>query len=52
LPAARFSARIDPRFPFDGAGLMAKHGLMGFTLPQSEGRAEQNAHGRDVAIRR
>src|ERR1700732_4728715 len=27
----------DPRFPFDVAQLMAKHGLMGISLPQSEG---------------
>jgi alkylation response protein AidB-like acyl-CoA dehydrogenase len=27
----------DPRFPFDVAPLMAKQGLMGITLPQSEG---------------
>ena len=27
----------DPRFPFDVAQLMAKHGLMGITLPQSDG---------------
>src|SRR6202167_6277081 len=27
----------DPRFPFDVAKLMAKHGLMGITLPESDG---------------
>src|ERR1700728_452784 len=27
----------DPRFPFDVAQLMAKHGLMGITLPESDG---------------
>ncbi|HEY2527875.1 MAG TPA: acyl-CoA dehydrogenase family protein, partial [Xanthobacteraceae bacterium] len=27
----------DPRFPFDVAKLMAKQGLMGITLPQSDG---------------
>jgi alkylation response protein AidB-like acyl-CoA dehydrogenase len=27
----------DPRFPFDAALMMAKQGLMGITLPQSEG---------------
>src|ERR1700692_621043 len=27
----------DPRFPFDVAQLMAKQGLLGITLPQSEG---------------
>src|ERR1700691_3869257 len=27
----------DPRFPFDVARLMAKQGLLGLTLPQSEG---------------
>lgn len=27
----------DPRFPFDVAQLMAEHGLMGITLPESDG---------------
>jgi alkylation response protein AidB-like acyl-CoA dehydrogenase len=27
----------DPRFPFDVAQLMAKHGLMGITLPEADG---------------
>src|SRR6202142_3753131 len=27
----------DPRFPFDVAQLMAKHGLMGIALPESDG---------------
>ena len=37
---ARSSGRTIPRFPFDVAQLMAKHGLMGITLPQSD-----RAHG-------
>ena len=37
LAAGALKRAHDPRFPFDVARLMAKHGLMGITLPQSDG---------------
>src|SRR5580704_7014757 len=37
LAAGALKRAHDPRFPFDVAQLMAKQGLMGLTLPQSEG---------------
>ncbi|MGB6622578.1 MAG: acyl-CoA dehydrogenase [Xanthobacteraceae bacterium] len=37
LAAGALKRAHDPHFPFDVARLMAKHGLMGVTLPQSEG---------------
>ena len=37
LAADALKRAHDPRFPFDVARLMAKHGLMGITLPQSDG---------------
>jgi alkylation response protein AidB-like acyl-CoA dehydrogenase len=37
LAAGALKRARDPRFPFDIAKLMAEHGLMGITLPQSEG---------------
>jgi alkylation response protein AidB-like acyl-CoA dehydrogenase len=37
LAAGALKRAHDPRFPFDVAQLMAKHGLMGITLPQSDG---------------
>ena len=37
LAAGALKRAHDPRFPFDVAELMAKHGLMGITLPQSDG---------------
>ena len=37
LGAGALKRAHDPRFPFDIAQLMAKHGLMGITLPQSDG---------------
>ncbi len=37
LGAGALQRAHDPRFPFDVAQLMAKHGLMGITLPQSDG---------------
>src|SRR5579863_110812 len=37
LAAGALKRAHDPQFPFDVARLMAKHGLMGITLPQSEG---------------
>jgi alkylation response protein AidB-like acyl-CoA dehydrogenase len=37
LAAGALQRAHDPRFPFDVAQLMAKHGLMGITLPQSDG---------------
>jgi alkylation response protein AidB-like acyl-CoA dehydrogenase len=37
LGAGALQRAHDPRFPFDVAQLMARHGLMGITLPQSDG---------------
>src|SRR5271168_1654034 len=37
LAAGALKRAHDPGFPFDVAQLMTKHGLMGITLPQSEG---------------
>ena len=37
LAAGALKRAHDPHFPFDVAQLMAKQGLMGITLPQSEG---------------
>jgi len=37
LAAGALKRAHDPRFPFDVAQLMGKHGLMGITLPQSDG---------------
>ncbi len=37
LAAGALKRAHDPRFPFDVAQLMAGHGLMGITLPQSDG---------------
>jgi hypothetical protein len=37
LTAGALKRAHDPRFPFDVAQLMAKQGLMGITLPQSNG---------------
>jgi len=37
LAAGALKRAHDPRFPFEVAQLMAKHGLMGITLPQSDG---------------
>jgi alkylation response protein AidB-like acyl-CoA dehydrogenase len=37
LAAGALKRAHDPRFPFDVAQLMAKHGLMGITLPESDG---------------
>jgi hypothetical protein len=37
LAAGALQRAHDPRFPFDVAQLMAKQGLMGITLPQSDG---------------
>jgi alkylation response protein AidB-like acyl-CoA dehydrogenase len=37
LAVGAFKRAHDPHFPFDVAQLMAKQGLMGLTLPQSEG---------------
>ena len=37
LAAGALKRAHDPRFPFDVAELMAKHGLMGITLPQKDG---------------
>ncbi len=37
LAAGALKRAHDPRFPFDVAELMAKQGLMGITLPQSDG---------------
>jgi alkylation response protein AidB-like acyl-CoA dehydrogenase len=37
LAAGALKRAHDPRFPFDVARLMAKQGLMGITLPQSDG---------------
>ncbi len=37
LAAGALKRAHDPRFPFDVARLMAKHGLMGITLPQKDG---------------
>jgi hypothetical protein len=37
LAAGALKRAHDPRFPYDIAQLMAKHGLMGITLPQSDG---------------
>jgi alkylation response protein AidB-like acyl-CoA dehydrogenase len=37
LAAGALKRAHDPRFPFDVAALMAKQGLMGISLPQSEG---------------
>jgi alkylation response protein AidB-like acyl-CoA dehydrogenase len=37
LAAGALKRAHDPHFPFDVAQLMAKHGLMGITLPQSDG---------------
>ena len=37
LAAGALKRAHDPRFPFDVAQLMAKHGLIGITLPQSDG---------------
>jgi len=37
LAAGALQRAHDPRFPFDVAQLMAKHGLMGIALPQSDG---------------
>src|SRR5271170_2380071 len=37
LAAGALKRAHDPRFPFDVAKLMAKQGLMGITLPESEG---------------
>jgi alkylation response protein AidB-like acyl-CoA dehydrogenase len=37
LAAGALKRAHDPRFPFDVAQLMAKQGLLGITLPQSEG---------------
>jgi hypothetical protein len=37
LAAGALQRAHDPRFPFDVAQLMAKHGLMGITLPQNDG---------------
>lgn len=37
LAAGSLERAHDPRFPFDVAKLMAKYGLMGITLPQSDG---------------
>ncbi len=36
LAAGALKRAHDPRFPFDVARLMAKHGLMGITLPQKD----------------
>ena len=37
LAAGALKRAHDPRFPFDVAQLMAENGLMGITLPQSDG---------------
>ncbi len=37
LAAGALKRAHDPRFPFEVAELMAKHGFMGITLPQSDG---------------
>ncbi len=37
LAAGALKRAHDPRFPFDVAQFMAKHGLMGIALPQSDG---------------
>ncbi|MGA8953698.1 MAG: acyl-CoA dehydrogenase [Xanthobacteraceae bacterium] len=37
LAAGALKRAHDPHFPFDVARLMAKHGLMGITLPQEDG---------------
>ncbi|MFZ3357768.1 MAG: acyl-CoA dehydrogenase [Xanthobacteraceae bacterium] len=37
LAAGALKRAHDPRFPFDVAQLMARHGLMGITLPQGDG---------------
>jgi len=37
LAAGALKRAHDPRFPFDVAQLMAKHGLMGITLPPGDG---------------
>jgi alkylation response protein AidB-like acyl-CoA dehydrogenase len=37
LAAGALKRAHDPRFPFEVAQVMAKHGLMGITLPQSDG---------------
>ena len=37
LAAGALQRAHDPAFPFDVAQLMAKHGLMGITLPESDG---------------
>jgi alkylation response protein AidB-like acyl-CoA dehydrogenase len=37
LAAGALKRAHDPGFPFDVAQLMARHGLMGITLPESEG---------------
>ena len=39
LAAGALKRAHDPHFPFDVARLMAKHGLMGITLPQERRRA-------------
>ena len=37
LAAGALKRAHEPGFPFDVAQLMARHGLMGITLPESEG---------------
>ena len=48
LAAGALKRAHDPRFPFDVAQLMAKQGLMGIALPESEG--EQGGTLMDVVI--
>jgi alkylation response protein AidB-like acyl-CoA dehydrogenase len=43
LAAGALKRAHDPGFPFDVAQLMAKHGLMGITLPASEGGHSDSA---------